>query len=215
MKYLLQVLLLGILTGCAPRIATSTATAIEQAALLLEQEEYTVLQHQFPALQITERTLIKEKEAHTKRDKAALRLQENQLTPIIFNNDKSCGLIKVLTIQSNARMRVRYIYLADSTKEGERLANVILEAHENGEDFAELAKQYAQDGNSKRGGDLNWFDETAMIKDFTGAIRQHKKGDVFKVNTREYGWYVISYTHDFRERTEYKIVEIKQEACGS
>ena len=110
-------------------------------------------------------------------------------------------------------MRVSYIYLNDSTSEGEKLADNILMEYQNGKPFHELAKQYSQDGNSAKGGDLNWFDEKNMIKDFTQAIRKHKKGDVFKVPTEKFGWYVISYTHEFEERIEYEIIEIKKDTC--
>ena len=168
------------------------------------------LKQQFPEFQIVERMLFKVS-ATTKREKSAIKLAEGQTTELVVNEDKSCGLIKVLSIQPNAKMRVSYIYLGDSTKEGEQLADKVLQEYKNGNSFASLAKEYSKDGNAKNGGDLNWFDEDHMVKDFTQAIRNHKKGDVFKANTKQFGWYVISYTHAIEERIEYEIIEVKKE----
>jgi len=208
-------MILVLIIGCSPKIASKTKTDFQKVKSELKtvKNNYSTLKEKFPNFQIIERTLVKS-EAKTQREKSAIKLSENQITELISNEDKSCGIIKVAKVQPNAKMRVSYIYLGDTTSEGEKLADKILEEHRSGKPFAELAKQYTKDGSGEKGGDLNWFDEKNMIKDFTQAIRKHKKGDVFKTPTKEYGWYVISYTHEFKERIEYEIIEIKKETCG-
>lgn len=215
MRFTLQVIIIVLIFGCSPKIATQTKSDFQKVNSELKSidNNYSTLKEKFPNLQVYERTIINS-EATTKREMAAIKLSENQITDLIINEDESCGLIKVVKVQPNAKMRVSYIYLGDTTPAGEKLADKILAEYQNGKSFATLAKQYSKDGNGEKGGDLNWFDEKNMIKDFTQAIRKHKKGDVFKTPTKEYGWYVISYTHEFKERIEYEIIEIVKENCG-
>ena len=214
MKYIFQITVLILLIGCSPKIASKTKTEFKnfKSELKTTEYDYLTLKKEFPNFQIIERCLI-ESEAKTKREKSAIKLGENQITELIYNEDKSCGLIKVVKVTPNAKMRVSYIYLGDTSIEGEKLADKILEEHQNGIPFAELAKKSSKDGNSEKGGDLHWFDESHMVKDFTQAIRKHKKGDVFKTPTKEFGWYVITYTHEIIERVEYEIIEILKETC--
>ncbi len=65
----------------------------------------------------------------------------------------------------------------------------------------------------KKGGDLGWFEEKTMIKDFTDAIKKHKKGDVFITNTEKFGWYVILKTHKSTKSEFKKIFKVISVAC--
>lgn len=206
---------IGVLIGCSPKITSRTKNDFQQIRIELQEtiKDSSSFGNEYPNYQISERQLLKS-EANTLREKAAIKLNQYEATDVILNEDGSCGIIQINKITPNAKMRVSYIYLADALKSGEILADQILEEYKRGESFSNLAEKYSKDGNSKNGGDLGWFDEANMIEDFTKAIREHQKGDVFKLKTNEYGWYVISKTYEFKERIEFTITEIKKDTCG-
>ena len=45
------------------------------------------------------------------------------------------------------------------------------------------------DGNIT--GDTRWFTENMMVKEFETAVRSHKKGDIFTVDTPSQNWYHV------------------------
>lgn len=59
--------------------------------------------------------------------------------------------------------------------------------------FADLAKKYSQDpGSAKNGGDLNWADPTAFVKEFSDAMVALKKGETTKTPVKtQFGYHVI------------------------
>ena len=63
----------------------------------------------------------------------------------------------------------------------------------NGEDFAELAKQYSDDkGSGTRGGDLSWFGYGAMVPEFQdAAFALENPGDISKPIRSQYGFHII------------------------
>lgn len=61
-----------------------------------------------------------------------------------------------------------------------------------GADFTALAKKLSTGPSGKDGGDLGWFSPSQMVKPFSDAVAQLKKGEYTKtpVQTR-FGWHVI------------------------
>ena len=59
--------------------------------------------------------------------------------------------------------------------------------------FADLAKKLSQDpGSAKNGGDLNWSDPSAFVKEFSDAMVALKKGEVTKTPVKtQFGYHVI------------------------
>ena len=98
--------------------------------------------------------------------------------------------------------RVQYIFLDNSKldiNQIDSLRNIILKKVDKGESFGELAKKYSMDSNSQKGGDLGWFEEGMMRKEFEGAIKSKKYGDVFKVDIPSEKWYyVVKNSHEPR-----------------
>jgi len=90
----------------------------------------------------------------------------------------------------------------------ETIANLKLSADSvyqkvmNGEDFAELAKQYSDDKRSAtEGGVMNWFSPTTMVPEFADAAFALKNnGDISPVIKSPYGWHII-------KRIEYRTTE--------
>ncbi len=68
----------------------------------------------------------------------------------------------------------------------------ILERVKKGEDFSELAKQFSQDpGSAQKGGELGWFEEGMMVKEFEQAAFSLEKGEVSPIVKTQYGFHII------------------------
>ena len=111
---------------------------------------------------------------------------------------------KSVAISKVKMMRVSYIYLDGSKIDLKRIAELryeIMTFLANGKKFSDLANEYTMDGN--KNGDLGWFEEGMMVKDFENAIKAHKKGDVFTVDIPENKWYYVVFkTFDDLEKVK-------------
>lgn len=83
---------------------------------------------------------------------------------------------------------------ADSAA-AQKKANDILGRIRKGEDFGKLAAEFGTDGTKDRGGDLGWFGEGQMVKEFNDAVKNGKKGDQFTLKT-QFGYHVVRITED-------------------
>lgn len=63
-----------------------------------------------------------------------------------------------------------------------------------GEDFAELASQFSEDGSSAYGGDLGYFRREQMVKPFADAAFSLKIGQLSGVVATEFGYHLIQVT---------------------
>jgi peptidyl-prolyl cis-trans isomerase SurA len=62
----------------------------------------------------------------------------------------------------------------------------------SGEDFGFLAKTYSEDpGSAAEGGDLGFFDRTAMAKEFTAWAFKLKAGEISPVFETEFGYHIL------------------------
>lgn len=71
------------------------------------------------------------------------------------------------------------------------LIQSIQERAAEGEDFAELAAQYSQDGSAQNGGDLGYFGRGRMVAPFEEAAFQLQPGEVSDVVETPFGYHVI------------------------
>lgn len=60
-----------------------------------------------------------------------------------------------------------------------------------GEDFAQLARQYSQDGAAQNGGDLGYFPREMMVKPFSDVAFSLRKGQISDVVETQFGYHVI------------------------
>jgi len=108
------------------------------------------------------------------------------------------NVYKILQIDSALSFRVNYIYLNGEqlTKfEVDSLRKEIISKYRKGTSFFQLAQQYTMDGNIT--GDTGWFTEGMMVNEFESAVRNHKKGEIFTVDTPDRNWYhVVLKTYD-------------------
>jgi parvulin-like peptidyl-prolyl isomerase len=75
--------------------------------------------------------------------------------------------------------------------EKESLAKDILEKINKGESFSKLAEEYSIDGSRKKGGDLGFFGNGVMVKDFEKAAFSLKKGEVSRIVKTQFGYHII------------------------
>jgi len=82
----------------------------------------------------------------------------------------------------------RHILLAS-----EENAQKVIKQLEGGADFAKLAKSLSGDqGSAVKGGDLDWFAPSAMVKPFGDALAGLKPNEYTKTPVQtQYGWHVI------------------------
>ncbi|HHX17096.1 MAG TPA: hypothetical protein GX725_04230 [Mollicutes bacterium] len=82
-------------------------------------------------------------------------------------------------------------------KEALDLAKDIIKKLNNGEDFAELAKEYSKDGSASDGGNLGWFNKGKMVTSFEDAAFALAKGKYTKTPVKsEFGYHIILKTDE-------------------
>ncbi|RPI50516.1 MAG: hypothetical protein EHM49_08455, partial [Deltaproteobacteria bacterium] len=97
------------------------------------------------------------------------------------------------------RRRARHILLKisedadeDSIEKIQKKAKTIRDQIENGEDFADLAKENSEDvGSAKNGGELGFFSRGMIEKPFEEAVFSMKEGEVSKPVLTRFGWHII------------------------
>lgn len=71
-------------------------------------------------------------------------------------------------------------------------AQKILDQIKAGGNFAELAKQYGEDGTSANGGSLGWFGKGEMVPQFEAVVFALKKGELApELVETEYGYHIV------------------------
>jgi len=87
----------------------------------------------------------------------------------------------VMTPKVNAEERIKAL---------EKITK-ILQQIRAGEDFAEMARKYSDDGSAKVGGDLDWTVRGNFVPEFEAAAFQLEKDQVSEVVETEYGFHII------------------------
>ena len=93
-------------------------------------------------------------------------------------------------------------------------ADSILKAVNRGASFADLAVKYSADGSALNGGDLGWFPEGVMVKEFNDACFLGKKGDKSVVKT-QYGYHVIEITDQSAASEKVKVAILAHKIAAS
>jgi len=84
-------------------------------------------------------------------------------------------------------VRARHILVADEAK-----AKDLKKKIDGGADFEKLAAENSNDpGSKKQGGDLGFFAEGAMVKEFSDAAFKLKTGQVSDPVQTKFGWHII------------------------
>lgn len=68
----------------------------------------------------------------------------------------------------------------------------ILERLNKGEKFSELARQFSSCPSKKRGGDLGWFSQGQMVKEFENVALSLEKDKITKKPVKtQFGYHII------------------------
>lgn len=87
-------------------------------------------------------------------------------------------------------IKASHILVAD-----EKTANEVKSKLDAGGKFEDLAKEYSTDPGSKdKGGDLDWFGQGAMVKEFEDAAYALKVNEISAPVESQHGWHVIKLT---------------------
>ncbi|MEP7312291.1 MAG: peptidylprolyl isomerase [Pseudomonadota bacterium] len=88
---------------------------------------------------------------------------------------------------SKTEYHARHILVAT-----EQFAQKLIEQLGKGAKFEDLAKKESMDPSKTNGGDLGWFTPDRMVKPFSDAVVNLKKGEFTKTPVQtQYGWHVI------------------------
>lgn len=105
--------------------------------------------------------------------------------------DKSYGAVPTTAVQSHAR----HILLRTNAGLSEREAAERLEDLRSriarGADFADLAREYSQDGSAKEGGDLGWASPGRYVPEFEEALNALRPGEISRPVVSRFGVHLI------------------------
>ena len=94
-------------------------------------------------------------------------------------------------------------------------ARKVLRQIKNGADFAEMARQYGQDGTASKGGDLGWFSDGRMVKPFEEAVYgARRKGLLNDVVETQHGYHIINVT-ETKTNEQFKVAKVELELYSS
>jgi parvulin-like peptidyl-prolyl isomerase len=106
---------------------------------------------------------------------------------------------------SAASIRASHILMADADHgETTRAAiEAVLAKAQAGEDFAELAKTYSEDGSAAEGGDLGFFaQDGSMVAEFEDAAFALGVGEISGIVETEFGYHIIKVTDSQAEEQQ-------------
>ena len=102
-----------------------------------------------------------------------------------------------------------------STSNAEIIIDSLKNVIENGQSFASLAERFSEDkGSAKNGGNLGWFTEGTMVKEFNDACFRSIKGELVIVNT-QFGTHLIEILDNSKPTRKYKIAYLDRQITYS
>jgi peptidyl-prolyl cis-trans isomerase SurA len=99
---------------------------------------------------------------------------------------------QVLVQQTHARhILIKTDEITDLQQAKQKLEEIRLRII-NGDDFAELAKQYSDDpGSGGLGGDLGWFGKGMMVKEFQQVVDNTGINEISEIFRSPFGWHIV------------------------
>lgn len=76
-------------------------------------------------------------------------------------------------------------------------AQKVAQKLKDGEDFAELAKQYSLDGSAADGGNVGWDFLANFVPEYQNALNKLHKGEVSPIVKSQFGYHIIKCTDTF------------------
>ncbi|TAD97981.1 MAG: peptidylprolyl isomerase [Bacteroidetes bacterium] len=89
-----------------------------------------------------------------------------------------------------------------------KTAEDILKRIKEGADFAFMASQYGSDGTAEKGGDLGWFTQGKMVKEFENAVfASTNVGLLPNLVKTEFGYHIVKVTSQ-KTKTKYQVATV-------
>jgi len=105
---------------------------------------------------------------------------------------RAAGSTSAPVVQTHARhILVRTSEIVSEADARRRLSELRERIVRGGEDFAELAKRYSEDGTAARGGDLDWVHPGDTVPEFERAMSALAPGEVSQPIKTPFGWHLI------------------------
>ncbi len=142
-----------------------------------------------------------------------LLLNENDFIGPYKNAENSFRIAKIFSTEFRPDS-VKAQHILISPKENYPIDSVnktisnLNERIENGESFSDLAQMYSDDkGSAIKGGDLGWFKEGVMVKEFNEACFSNDYNKISKVTT-QFGVHLINISNRSKLTKKHKVVYI-------
>ena len=121
------------------------------------------------------------------------------------NDELVASAYKNLTNQFKGSLEYNasHILVKDEDK-----AKTILRDLEGGKDFEILAKEHSIGPTGKNGGNLNWFDLSTMVPEFSTALMVLSEGDISQPVKTQFGWHLIK-LNKTREKQVPELEEVR------
>lgn len=127
-------------------------------------------------------------------------LKASEITPILRSpngfhilkvTDRRGGSSPLMVDQTHVRHILVKLSEVVSDTEAKHKMDTIKERLDNGKDFAELAKQFSEDGSATNGGDLGWVNPGDTVPPFEQAMNALKPGEISAPVKSPFGWHII------------------------
>ncbi len=140
---------------------------------------------------------------------SAVLRSSNAFHIVLLKNRRSSDTPVVIT-QTHARhILIKTSELTTDAEAKARLAE-IKKRIDAGADFADMAKQYSEDGSAAQGGDLGWVSPGAFVPEFEKAMNALKPGQISGLVQSEFGWHLIQVIE--RRNADVSVEQKKQQA---
>ncbi|MES2558676.1 MAG: SurA N-terminal domain-containing protein [Bacteroidota bacterium] len=119
--------------------------------------------------------------------------------------DGKYKIYKVAGIKEDSLYQMRASHILFKIENNDTAATMkkaqeVLAEIRKGADFGEKAAQYGTDGTASRGGDLGWFAEGAMVKEFNDYVKRGNKDDIGVLKT-QFGIHIVKVTENKSKKT--------------
>jgi peptidyl-prolyl cis-trans isomerase SurA len=150
---------------------------------------------------------------------AAARLNPGEVSPLLRSSagfhvvkmgGKRGGTVSASIQQTRARHILIRVNEVVSEPEARHRIDSLRERLVNGADFADLARQYSQDGSAAKGGDLGWVNPGDTVPEFEQAMNALKDGELSPVVMSPFGMQLIQVS----ERRQRDVSEERQRAAA-
>ncbi len=94
-----------------------------------------------------------------------------------------------------------------------RIEAILAEAKAEGADFEALAREHSEDSSATSGGDLGFFDATAMVKPFSDAAFAMQPGEISDVVESKFGYHIIK-VEERKDAVVKQLDDVRREVAG-